>query len=304
MLGNIFLLIFLFVVLILCWHFISSIFSGSEFNIYKHVSFFAVLVKEHDHDFIRSWVKIFFMLVKLILLAIIIRSLDFFSFTENPDYFIGSRGVQITYAGLFYGVVVWEILSAIEYFFEEDIKKESTFEILKKPLFFLLFLFSFSSYYQTPFSDYVVLRQREELYYGILNLGCISHIFFFLLFYFYISHDLKRLGSSIIQHKIGLLSNIIGFAKIFILQIFLIYAFLGWTSQVPLMEIVTDRFPNSGAIFEVLSLLAKLICVHLCGFLGGQFLGNINSRYVCGIERYLQLLSGVNALLLIGIRLW
>ena len=117
MLGNIFLLIFLFVVLILCWHFISSIFSGSEFNIYKHVSFFAVLVKEHDHDFIRSWVKIFFMLVKLILLAIIIRSLDFFSFTENPDYFTGSSGVQITYASLFYGVFIWEILSAVEYFF-------------------------------------------------------------------------------------------------------------------------------------------------------------------------------------------
>ncbi|MBI2521451.1 MAG: hypothetical protein HYV97_13605 [Bdellovibrio sp.] len=304
MLGNLLLFTLLFCALLYVWYFLSLIRSNGAFKMYRHVSFFAIISKEYEANLISASAKIFFFALKLILLFVIIGSLDFFSFSENRVFFTGYSGAQVKYESLFYGLFVWEILRLLENFFENAGKIETIFQKSTRSIFFLLFFFSFSNYYQTPFSDYLVLRQQETIFWGIKNLGCISHIFFFLLFLFYIAHDLSRLGSNVIQSKIGLLSGVFRFVEIFLLQLFLIYAFLGWTSQIPFTEILTDKFPDSRGVFEVLSLFVKLICVHFCGVIVGKYFGNVESIYIRGIEKYLHILSGLNVIFLIGLQLW
>ena len=304
MVGNILLFILIAGALLYLWHLLSSMTSGEVFNKYRSVSFFAIMEKEYERDFVATASKILFIALKIILLIIILGKIDIFAFSQNPHFFTGYSDSQVSYEGLFYGIFVWEILNSLERSLIRESKLDEMFEGLIRPLFLLLLLFSFIYYYQTPFSDYVVLRQQETIIYGIMNLGCVSHFFFFLLFFFYIAYDPKQLGDSIVQSKIGLLNCMMKFSGIFILQVFIVYAFLGWTSHLPFAELLADRFPNSRSFFEVISLFVKLGCIHFLGILVGQFLGNIKSIYVRGIEKYLQLLSAFNAVLLIGIRLW
>ncbi len=304
MLGNIFLFTLIACALLYCWYFISSKIVGFKFDTYSDSSFFALVVKKMNTDFSRSISAFYLILLKVLLFIVTIGSIDFFAFSENLPLFTGYGGIQIGYDHFFYGLIVFEILKTFEIYQMTNANMQEVLRSFSRPLIIMLFLFSFSFYYQTAYSDYVILRQQAKIFSFISNYGCVTHFGFFLLFLFYVSNDFKKMKNDIIRNKIGLISNIINFLEIVLMQLFIIYAFLGWTAQLPMTDLVVDQLPHFRYVFEIFSLFIKLVFVHFTAISLGHFFGEVNSSYVRGLEKYLVLFAAANALLLMGLRLW